>query len=153
MPAAQVFADDMQNAEEIFRKSSRKKPDRHVQQLCRQVERTLSIVLAGEVADPILQNLSIESVTPAPDAGRLLVRVYEPGRGIPAPEPASTGADLNDDEHRRARAKATSSSHADILERLARVRGLLRREVAAAITRKRAPELIFQLVIPGEVRP
>jgi ribosome-binding factor A len=153
MPAADLFADDMQNAEEIFRKSSRKKSDRHVQQLCRQVERTLGIVLGGEVADPVLQNLMIESVTPAPDAGRLLVRVYDPYRGTMGAGPGAAEPDRDAEAAIRADLEKNSSTQADILDRLNRVRGLLRREVAAAITRKRAPELIFQLVIPGEVRP
>src|SRR4051794_21903037 len=108
MPAADLFADDMQNAEEIFRKSSRKKSDRHVQQLCRQVERTLGIVLGGEVADPVLQNLMIESVTPAPDAGRLLVKVYDPYRGTA--ETGSVAAEIGQDKGTRSRADLEKNS-------------------------------------------
>ena len=39
------------------------------------------------------------------------------------------------------------------LSRLEAAKGKLRREVATAITRKRAPELIFRVLLPGEVMP
>src|SRR5262245_15189259 len=46
-----------------------KTSNRKCLQLCRQVERALSITLEGE----ILRDLTVESVVPAPDSSRLLV--------------------------------------------------------------------------------
>jgi ribosome-binding factor A len=46
-----------------------KTSNRKCLQLCRQVERALSIALEGE----ILRDLTIQSVVPAPDSSRLLV--------------------------------------------------------------------------------
>jgi ribosome-binding factor A len=100
------------------------KSERKVQQLCRQVERALAYVVPGALADPVLQDLSVAAVRPAPDASRLMIwlRTGQPVTEMP-----------------------------QILERLERVRGLLRSEVAAAVTRKRAPELAFHLLFSGEV--
>jgi ribosome-binding factor A len=79
-----------------------------------------------------VRELVLHDVTPAPDSSRLLVRV-----GLRA-----------------------HAGVAEALDGLERARGFLRREVAAAITRKRAPDLLFVPVptdaggrAPGEVRP
>lgn len=100
------------------------KTERKIQQLCRQVERALAYVVPGALADPALADLSIAAVRPAPDASRLMIwfRTAQPIQEAPR-----------------------------ILERLERVRGLLRSEVAAAVTRKRAPELAFHLLFSEEV--
>jgi len=101
-----------------FFSSSNHRRDQKTAQLCRQVFRALSLAL-GNCADDIVRDLVPHDVTPAPNASRLLVRV-----GLPA-----------------------GVTPADALARLAQVGGFLRSEVAAAITRKRAPELLF-LPIP-----
>ena len=90
-------------------------------QLCRQVEQTLCLVLSGECQDEILQSLLVESVTPAPNASQLLVTV----RQSASDEPIST---------------------LEILSRLAEVASQLRFEVASAISRKRAPRLLFEVL-------
>jgi ribosome-binding factor A len=95
------------------------KRQRKVQQLCRQAQPALMYAIPGDLADPLLQELAVETVLPAPDASRLLVRLTSP-RG---PGDAQ-----------------------EILERLSRVEKYLRGQVAAAITRKRAPELTFHLI-------
>ncbi len=100
--------------------------DRGALRLCGQVARSLRLTL-GSFNDPVLQSLTVISVTPAPDPGRLLVVVA----------PALPGEMLNPPE---------------VLERLQHASGMLRSEVAAAISRKRAPQLAFQF-IPGEVTP
>jgi hypothetical protein len=91
------------------------------------VFQALSLALAGECDDDVLRDLTVESVTPAPNASRLLVCVAlppaRPGERAPAP-------------------------HA-VLERLSMHNARLRRCVASAITRKRAPELTFLPVAPG----
>jgi ribosome-binding factor A len=102
------------------RSRARQKPDRKALQLCGQVRRTLAVVLSGECGDPTLQDLVVDSVVPAPDSSRLLVSVCLPV----APTPEAV---------------------ADVLRRLDRVQGWLRREVARAIVRKRAPELMFRV--------
>lgn len=103
-----------------------RKDIRKVQQLCRQVHRALMYVIPGELADPLLQELLVEAVRPAPDASRLLVILTT----------------------------ARSADEAEqILARLEQVRARLRAEAAAAICRKRAPELAFQLAFGPEVNP
>jgi ribosome-binding factor A len=89
--------------------------------LCGEAERTLSAVLTGECGDDVLRNLLVASVKPAPTSARLLVTVYPaaPMKGVDAGQ---------------------------ILARLERARGMLRSEVAAALNRRRAPDLMFRVV-------
>jgi ribosome-binding factor A len=94
-------------------------------QLCRQAQRALSLARAGECDDDVLRSAYIADVVPAPDATQLLVQLVIP---------KSAGEDV--------RAEA-------VLARLERVRGVLRRAVAEAVTRKRAPELAFVIVPEG----
>mgnify|MGYP001396217060 CR=1 FL=1 len=93
--------------------------DRKAMQLCHQVAVTLSEVLA-ECGDPLLQGLKVLHVEPAPDASRLAVS-------------------LTSDEEAVERVE----------DHLAKASGHLRGEVAQAITRKRAPVLVYHLA-PGE---
>lgn len=89
-------------------------------QLCRQVFETLSLALA-ELDDPMIDELAIASVVPAPGAARMLVTL------VP------TRDDL------------------DLEAALARVQEMaedLREDVAADVTRKRAPELVFRIERP-----
>jgi ribosome-binding factor A len=105
-----------------------KKEHHHLLRLCRQVAETLDQVLSGEIGDNLLQCLHVVSVTPAPNASRLLVTLR---------------ADCKRDEFDR-----------DVLEdRLAACKGRLRCEVAAAITRRKAPTLAFNLIGPDFDRP
>jgi ribosome-binding factor A len=101
--------------------------DRKASQLCRQVAVTLDEVFP-DCGDPALQGLRVASVVPFPDTSRLLVSVTRAdGRAgevnVPAP----------------------------VLEHLQRAGGYLRCEVAAAITRKRAPSLFFRVAEPAPV--
>ncbi len=100
-------------------------PDEHnhkTMQLCRQVAVTLDEVLA-ECGDPLLQGLRVLNVVPAPDVSRLRVTLAADG------EPAETLPLVED--------------------HLARASAHLRGEVAQAITRKRAPSLVY-FIAPGE---
>ena len=92
------------------------KPDYKTAALCKQVGRAVSLALAGECADPVLQGLQVEEVLAAPNAGRLLVRVR------------------------------SAESPVEVLPRLEAVKGLLRASVAEAIARKRTPELMFEVM-------
>ena len=100
---------------------TRRKGDRKVRQLCSQVAETLSQVLSGECGDELLQSLLVVSVDPGRDAAQLVVTVSAslPGEMVDARE---------------------------VSARLAKVMGKLRSEVAAAITRKRAPTLVFRVL-------
>ena len=97
------------------RASSRRQVERKTQQFCRQVQRTLNVALAGGGDFESFDGLFVEEVVPAPDCGRVLVYVVVPnGRPV-----------------------------ADVMIAIGRQTPRLRAEVAAAITRKRAPELAF----------
>ena len=120
--AAELHSDDGQDPKEYFRKSKQvKKTGRKALQLCSQVADTLSLVLSGECGDEILQNLLVAEVTPAPDASQLLVLL--------TPAPGS---------------QTLTTEEVTIALRAAS--GRLRTEVAAAISRKRAPRLTFQFL-------
>src|SRR5258706_14490312 len=121
-----AFADS-DSAELFFGSKQRVRRDHKTAQLCRQVFQALSMAL-GDCADDVLRELLIHDVAPAPDAGRLLVRV-----GLSA--------------------ATNPTGVADVMARLGHAAGFLRREVAAAIARKRAPELMFVLVAGGGEEP
>jgi ribosome-binding factor A len=89
------------------------------------VAEALASVLAGDCGDDVLRNLQVVTVEPAPDASRLRVTVrVEP--------PSETIRPFQ------------------VLERLEHAAGRLRCEVAAAITRKRAPALAFRVALDIE---
>lgn len=92
--------------------------DRKDLQLCRQVADTLQLVL-GDCGDDVLRDLHVVRVVPAPDASQLLVIV-----GSPPGEPPAAPREVLDRLHEHAAA--------------------FRAEVAHAITRKRAPSLLFE---------
>ena len=102
------------------------KPDYKTAALCKQVRRVVSLALAGECGDPVLQSLIVDEVLPAPNAGRLLVRAFLP-KGD-----ASVGVIA-------------------VLQRLAAVEGVLRASVAEGISRKRTPELVFDIIVAPRV--
>ena len=101
-------------------RSSDRQAQRKTQQLCRQVERALNLAFADRNGSDDIGGLFVDEVSPALDCGRLLVRVV-----IPPDRPA-----------------------ANVLSALRRESPRLRSEVAAAITRKRAPELSFIPALP-----
>jgi len=93
---------------------------RKTQQLCSEVREILSFVFAGDCDDPILQQLTVHDVVPAPDATRLLVIVCLP------------------------ESECDNADHA--MEALRQIRGYLRSQIADEIQRKRTPDLIFQVM-------
>ncbi len=102
-----------------FRSPADKARNRKALQLCGQASEALNLALAS-CGDDVLRDLFIRSVVPAPNSGRLLVTV----------ERSPSSAEVGD---------------AEVLARLQAAAGLLRREVAAAINRRRAPELTFRV--------
>src|SRR5258708_7480535 len=89
-------------------------------QVCRQVFDALTYALV-ELDDPVIDELVLVSVTPAPSASRVQVNLV----------PAHAGVDRE-----------------AAVARLAEVAAELREEVAAELTRKRVPELAFHLGYP-----
>lgn len=88
-------------------------------QLCKEVERQLALVLEGEVEDPLLEGVQVASVSPLDGTALLKVEISVP-----------------DDRQDVAAA---------VLAHLNGAAGWLRREVASAINRRRAPALTFSL--------
>ena len=95
--------------------------NRKALQLCGQVAETLSLVFADS-GDEVLQNLLVQAVVPWPTSVRVLVTVV----------PAIT--DRSDEQL--------------IAERLETARLRLRSEVAAAVHRRKAPDLLFRVQSP-----
>src|SRR5262245_46646073 len=95
-------------------------PGRKVLQLCGQVARTLNGALADS-GDAVLRDLAVVAVTPAPNSTRLLVTVGAAGTGRIEDVVAA-------------------------LEHLRQAAGRLRTEVAAAVSRRRVPDLSFRVM-------
>jgi ribosome-binding factor A len=114
---AAIGPEDGSDPRDFFAKPPGKVTNRKALQLCGQVERTLSLVL-WECSDDVLRELAVEAVQPAPTSVRLLVTLSAPD-GV--------------DEQ-------------TALRRIEKASGLLRHEVAAAIHRRKAPELTFRVV-------
>ncbi|HEY1187745.1 MAG TPA: ribosome-binding factor A [Gemmata sp.] len=94
-----------------------KQAGRKAKQLCEQVKNALQGAFAA-AADPVIQIVSVVAVQPAPHSGRLRVLVS-----------AAPDVDLP-----------------SVPDALARAAGFLRSEVAAAISRRYAPELVFEVL-------
>lgn len=125
---ADVRPDDGIDPRELAKEGRhRGKPAHKTRQLCSQVADTLGDVLAGQGGDDILLSLHVVSVVPAPDVSRLLVTVGSlPGEGLDPFE---------------------------VIEHLKRAAPRLRCEVAAAITRNRAPMLAYRYALPMTSSP
>jgi hypothetical protein len=117
---AELGAGDGRDPRLDRREGSGKVPNRKALQLCAQVTRTLMGVFA-DCGDDVLRDLFIESVIPAPNAGRLLVTVRP----------------------------AVLLETAVVLEHLEHARAKLRSEAVAAIHRRRAPDLLFRVLQSG----
>lgn len=121
----ELHDDDGVDPRLFFRQEDHRRQSNHkTQQLCKQVAQTLSLVLAGEFGDDRLHHLQVVSVEPAPNASQLSVTFHS--------------------DAIRDRGEADA-----ILMQLNMVGGQLRWAVAAAITRKRAPKLVFRLTGPN----
>ncbi|MCP4133711.1 MAG: ribosome-binding factor A [bacterium] len=104
-------------------RSHRSKYSNKDNRLCKQIETELLVLFAGAAEDERLNQLGVASVEPAPDISCLLVTVY-PLYETDQPEPET------------------------ILAWLHSAKSFLRQEIAAAINRRRVPELTFR-VVPG----
>jgi ribosome-binding factor A len=114
------FADALYGGSKTNRESDNKQSVgrqalRKTQQFCRQVQRALNMALADCTAANQGSDVFVDEVSPGPDCGHLLVHiVVQDGYSI-----------------------------ADAMSALRRDTSRLRSEVAMAISRKRAPELMF----------
>jgi ribosome-binding factor A len=113
---AELTADDGMDPRFLPKEAPGRVTNRKALQLCRQVERALSVALEGDV----LRDLTVRSVLPAPDSSRLLVTFSLHG--------------------------FDSVETAEVLTALDNDRAKLRGAVAAAIHRKKTPELAFHVV-------
>jgi ribosome-binding factor A len=127
---AEIHEDDGVDPRAFFRAGKiDRKAGRKTLQLCSQVQDALNYLLAADSRDELLAMFRVAEVRAAPDASQLLV-IVQPAVQLAAP------VDLR-----------------EILDRIASASGRLRSGVAAAITRKRAPKLLFQVVgAPAEGR-
>jgi ribosome-binding factor A len=121
---AEIGPEDGVDPRYVHRAPAPNRGARKTLQLCKQVERELSLALAGDCADPVLGDLQVISVDPAPNSGRLLVTV--------SPSPSAAPLDPT-----------------EVTTHLARASGKLRCEIAAAIHRKKTPELTFCVLATG----
>lgn len=117
--AADIGSEDGGDPKDFHSKpwNAPKKASRKAQQLCQQVKDSLHNSLAA-CGDVAVQSAVVLKVEPAPHTGRLLVLL-----GAPA------------DVGHRVVAKAVE-----------RAAGHLRAEVASAISRRYAPELVFEVI-------
>jgi ribosome-binding factor A len=101
--------------------SSGSKPHRRVDRKTLQLCRQVQRALMfamSETGDDVLLDVQIEDVEPSPGPGQMLVTV------------------------------SGSAEPAEILDAIHRNSGHLRNEVAAAITRRKAPELFYKVATP-----
>lgn len=119
-----ALSDDDFDSDDPYSGSRKKSQHRKTGQLCAQVQRTLAFLLETECSDECLQGFYVESVSPYPNAGCLLVVLRQWNRDCVF--------DLG-----------------EILGRLAELKGYWRTEIGGAINRKRTPDLSFQVVLDG----
>ncbi len=116
--------DDGVDPREFFKPQSSRRDVRKDRQLCRQISETLNFVLSGELNDDVLRGVYVQQAEPAPDASRILVTIAPLG-SVDEGDPAL------------------------ILERLHATSKRLRAEIARSISRRKAPELVFRVMLAG----
>lgn len=128
---AEVHEDDGVDPRIIKRRrqsSEDRNQNRKTLQLCKQVSRALSMTLAGDCGDAMLREVEIVRVEPAPNSGRLAVVV-------------------------RLGLTTEAQTHRAALQRLQLAESFLRSQIAASITRKHVPELVFRWCDEREAVP
>ena len=117
--AAELGCEDGSDPKEFHEKpwNAPKASSRKALQLCEQVKDAMRMVLSA-CGDDVLRDLAVVGVKPAPNTGRLRVIVMIPD----------------------------GTTRADAASHLEREAGMLRAEVASAICRKHAPELLFEVI-------
>lgn len=118
---AHLYPDDGVNPREDKRRDAKtiEPTQRKLRQLCKQAAHALHLALGGLPEADVLAGTTVREVTPAPNAGRLRAILVVPS------------ATRRDD------VEAVVQRHI----------GRLRTEVAVTITRRRAPELVFTVLV------
>jgi ribosome-binding factor A len=106
----------------LSEKTQRQQSSLKTLQLCKEALHVFSLVLTGEVQDPLLSDLQIVSVQPEQNGQALCVTVCQTGFSSDVSEKA-------------------------ILAALQKVQGLLRCALAQALHRKHTPALTFKFAI------
>ncbi len=112
----------------LARKYEKENETRHHKsmQLCKEAKRVLSLVLAGELADPLFQQLQVIDVITDEEAQFLIVTL-----------------DSSSPDH--------ALDEAELISRLQQIQGYLRSVIAQSVKRKRVPTLKFCLHATGKV--
>lgn len=118
---AEPGAQDGVDPRDELRQTARTKGGRKTHQLCAQVAEALNYAFAAECNDDVLREMGVVAVQPAPNEARLLVTI---GPTLPG-----------------------ACDPAEVLERLEKAQAKLRTQVAAAIHRKKVPQLAFRVTV------
>lgn len=118
---AELGPEDGVDPRNSVRASDIKSKDYKNRQLCKQAARMLSLVFAGELGDPMLQNLDVVNVLTKKDSPFLYVSI-------------SCSNTISKQEENL------------ILNRLQAIQGYLRCVIAGSVKRKQAPALAFKFV-------
>lgn len=121
---AEIGPEDGVDPRQVFHRAAKKQSHRKTYQVCKQAEKTLNLIMASESVEPLLRELVVRAVEPAPDSSHLLVIV-----------------EVN----------LTTQSEPEVQEALERASGQLRSAIAMDINRKRAPQISFRLIAATEV--
>jgi ribosome-binding factor A len=117
----EIGPEDGIDSRQLSRTFIGKKASYKSRRLCKVTRHTLSLLLSGEFADPVLHNLLIEDVTSNEDSSTLLISFsYEGAR--------------------------SSVEEQMVMDKLKRVQGTLRAAIARSVNRKRVPALRFKRV-------
>jgi ribosome-binding factor A len=120
---AELGPEDGVDPRDALRLAARKKGGRKTLQLCGQVAEAIHFAL-GASNDDVLREMGVAAVQPAPDQSRLLVSIAPMLPGLTDPD--------------------------KVLVHLQGAQGKLRAEVAAAIHRRKVPELTYCVVAGPE---
>ena len=118
-----INEDDAIDPRTYFKAGRQTKMDRKAMQLAKQIAETLQLVLTDDHSE--LDGLSVLNVIPAPDSRRMLVTV------------AWDCSVQNDDQ---------PTQHDQLMSELQQHVPRLRAEIARSITRKKTPQLTFEIV-------
>lgn len=126
-PMEEMWSDDETASSRFFGEGRRSRKGRwKTLQLCKQVERAVAVTLASECHAEALVGAAVATVEPAPDAARLRVTVVlAPGRN--------------------------AGDVSEVRAALQRAKEAFRHEVARSVRRKRVSDLVFEVVLSGEV--
>lgn len=121
--AGKVEQPSSEDIDSLVHQVTEPKIDRKALQLCRQIQRELSLILSGELDDDRVRDLLVMSVSPFPHTNLLLVTLQA----------------------------GQVCSHEELLALdsvLTQHKPLIRSEIAAAIHRRKTPDLCFRVINP-----